>query len=268
MYVRALGLAPWLRATRSQSTAESDPVTARFGPRLSPIRSARAWAGTSTASSIDAGRLFSPIAAIAPAAAVCQRSNELTRFSGPCHQRPIAPTATASTKSPPIMRGSTAAYRRARVVRASSTTTIPTTSTGSAGEASASTSTVETATPARPRPMCALRALGRLRGRPAERAPEREGHEQRRDDDRSDRGGPHAGEERQPRNVLVMQHDQVRQVRPRQEERRRVRHEDGAVEERRLVDPAVPREMQQHRRQEEDGRVEVEHRRHERDEPE
>ena len=86
--VRTLGLAPWLRATRSQRTAESEPVTARFGPRLSPIRRAREWAGVFAESSIAAGRLLIAIAAIAPVAAVCQRSNELTRCSGPCHQRP------------------------------------------------------------------------------------------------------------------------------------------------------------------------------------
>jgi hypothetical protein len=65
--------------------------------------------------------------------------------------------------------------------------------------------------------------------------------------------------------VLVVEHDEVGQVRPRQEEGRGVRHEHDAVEERGLVEAASAGEVQNDRREEEDRGVEVEHRRDERD---
>ena len=236
--MRTLGFAPWLRATRSQRTADSEPVTARFGPRLSPIRRAREWAGAFAESSIAAGRLLRPIAAIAPVAAVCQRSNELTRCSGPCHQRPSEPTATASRKRPTSTRGSAVANTRARATCGrGARRRSPTISTGSAGDARASTSTVETADPGGAETEVRTRGLARACSAGAPSVLQNAmRQDQRRRDDRRDCGGPHAREKRRAGDALVMQHDQVRQVRSRQEERRGVRHEDRPVEERRLVD--------------------------------
>jgi len=88
------------------------------------------------------------------------------------------------------------------------------------------------------------------------------------DDDGDDRSRPHPREERGARRVLSVQRDQVRQVRPRQEQRRRVRHEHRSVQERRLVCAAHPCEVQEHRRQEDDRGVKVKDRGHHRDERE
>ena len=60
--------------------------------------------------------------------------------------------------------------------------------------------------------------------------------------------------------MLVVEHDQVGQIRSRQEERRGVGHEHGPVEVRQLVAAASPGEVEQDRRQEEDRRVEVQDR--------
>jgi hypothetical protein len=87
--------------------------------------------------------------------------------------------------------------------------------------------------------------------------------------------GGHACDRDDPRNrhprgedgtgeSLVREHDQVRQVRARQQERRGVRREDRAVEKGLFAVAPPPRGMDEHGRQEDDGRVEVEDRRHDR----
>lgn len=93
-----LGRAPFRRATWSQRIADSEPVTARFGPRSSPSRSARGCAGSRADNKTAAGRLL--IATAVPAAihAVAHRlvcasawPIEVARANAP------RPTATASS---------------------------------------------------------------------------------------------------------------------------------------------------------------------------
>ena len=82
----------------------------------------------------------------------------------------------------------------------------------------------------------------------------------------------HAGSilrrERDSRLRVAAQHEQVRQVRARKQQRRGVRHEDCAVEERALVEAAVARRVHEHRREEHHRRVQIEHGGHRRDERE
>ncbi len=80
--------------------------------------------------------------------------------------------------------------------------------------------------------------------------------------------GEHLKTERGAVDRLPPQHEQVRQVRPGQQERGGVGHEDGAVEERPLVEPTPPRGEDEDRCQEDDRRIEVEHGRDDRDESE
>lgn len=58
------GRAETSRAARHQSTAESEPLTARLGPRSRPRSRARAWAGCEEANRTAAGRLLSATAAL------------------------------------------------------------------------------------------------------------------------------------------------------------------------------------------------------------
>jgi hypothetical protein len=78
----------------------------------------------------------------------------------------------------------------------------------------------------------------------------------------------HLEPERGAADRFPAQHEQVRQVRPGQQQRGGVGHEDRAVEERPLVEPPPPRREHEDRRQEDDRRVEVEQRRYDRDEAE
>ena len=67
---RAEGCAPTDRADCHHSSADSEPVTARLGPTLSPIRRLRACAGAREPSSTAAGRLLTNTEASAPMAAL------------------------------------------------------------------------------------------------------------------------------------------------------------------------------------------------------
>jgi hypothetical protein len=58
------------------------------------------------------------------------------------------------------------------------------------------------------------------------------------------------------------EHEQVGEVRAREQQRGGVGHEDRAVEERAFVEIAMARGVHEHRSQEDDGRVEVEQGRH------
>ncbi len=145
---------------------------------------------------------------------------------------------------------------------------MPTMSTGNAGDARASTRSVETADSAGAETEVRGHGLGCLPGGSTEGAPERDRQDQRRRHDRSDCGRPHVCEKGGAGDALVMQHDQIREVRSGQEEGCGIRHEHGPVEERCFVDSTVPREMQKDRSEKEDRGVEVEHRGDDRDEPE
>jgi hypothetical protein len=59
--------------------------------------------------------------------------------------------------------------------------------------------------------------------------------------------------------MLVREHDQVREVRPGEEERRGVRHEHRAVEERPLAEEPPPRRVEEDGRHEDHRGVEVQH---------
>ena len=67
----------------------------------------------------------------------------------------------------------------------------------------------------------------------------------------------HVAREGRPRERLVREHDQVRQVRARQQQRGAVRHEQRAVEERPLVALTLSGRVQDDRRDEDDGGVQV-----------
>ena len=81
-------------------------------------------------------------------------------------------------------------------------------------------------------------------------------------------GGKHPHGEGCTVDRVVSEHEQVGQVRAGQQERGGVGHEDRAVEERSLVKLAPARGVHQHRRQEHDRGVQVEHRGHDGDEGE
>jgi hypothetical protein len=77
-----------------------------------------------------------------------------------------------------------------------------------------------------------------------------------------DRDGPRRREPRSERpsgHMLVREHDQVREVRPGEEERRGVRHEHRAVEERPLAEEPPPRRVEEDGRHEDHRGVEVQH---------
>ena len=74
-YVAIETSAPSARPTRSQSTAASDPVTAAFGPRSSPISSAAGCAGGCAENSTAAGRLLRRSERAAAVAAVDHHSS-------------------------------------------------------------------------------------------------------------------------------------------------------------------------------------------------
>ena len=76
----------------------------------------------------------------------------------------------------------------------------------------------------------------------------------------SDPRRQHSCSEEMAWDVLARQHDQVGEVRARQEQRRGVRDEDGAVEKWFLVEAAMSRSVNENRRQEDHCRVEVEYR--------
>jgi hypothetical protein len=86
-YPQSEGWAPTPWAAWSHSTAESEPVNTRLGPRSSPSRSATGcvagWAENSTA----AGKLFTSTEAIAPMPTVAQTPDESSKRAGPCHSR-------------------------------------------------------------------------------------------------------------------------------------------------------------------------------------
>ncbi len=65
--------------------------------------------------------------------------------------------------------------------------------------------------------------------------------------------------ERDAADGIVCEHDQVREVRARQQERGRVRHEDRAVEKGVVAEAAAARRMEQDGRHEDDGRIEIQH---------
>src|SRR5581483_802778 len=146
------GCAPTVRAARHQISADSEPVTARLGPRLSPSSSARAWAGCREPRSTAAGRLLTATAAPAPSAAVATAPAWAIRCAGPAHDRASAPRATAIPKTPARERGSTASQTSrgaaARRHTAMAATTAPTATTPGAGEPAASISTTAAATAA------------------------------------------------------------------------------------------------------------------------
>ena len=68
-----LGRAPFRRATWSQKIADSEPVTARFGPRSSPSSSARGCAGSRADSTDRRRQVVDAIAVPAASHAVAQR---------------------------------------------------------------------------------------------------------------------------------------------------------------------------------------------------
>src|SRR5205085_2913454 len=100
-------------------------------------------------------------------------------------------------------------------------------------------------------------ALDRRRQRRVQPAAEDDGEERDRHRDRDDPRGPQARRERRPGHVVVREHDDVREIRAGEEERRGVGHEHRAVEKRLLAQAAVPRRVQEHGREEDDRRVEV-----------
>jgi hypothetical protein len=103
------------------------------------------------------------------------------------------------------------------------------------------------------------RPLAEAVGRDEHGGGDRAGREPRRE---------HLETERGAADRLPPQDEQVRQVRSRQKKRGGVRHKDGAVEERPLVDPPAACREDEDRRQEDDRRVEVEHGGDDRDEAE
>ena len=89
----------------------------------------------------------------------------------------------------------------------------------------------------------------------------------RTDDDGRDRGGGetrehHVVEEGATGEMEMAEHDQVRQVRPREQERARIGEKQAAVHQRCLPLAAAAGGVDEHRGQEGDGRVEVEQGRH------
>jgi hypothetical protein len=72
-----------------------------------------------------------------------------------------------------------------------------------------------------------------------------------------DPGRQHLRGERAPAGVGIGEDQKVGEVRTGKQQRRRVRHEDGAVEKRRLVDPPVASGVEKDRRQEHHRGVEV-----------
>src|SRR5581483_10623270 len=71
-------------------------------------------------------------------------------------------------------------------------------------------------------------------------AAERNRDERNRHRDRDEPGRPEPRGERGARHMILREDDEVGEVRSRKQQRRRVRHEDGAVEEGRLAEPAMP----------------------------
>src|SRR5579862_9726115 len=164
-----LGRAPFRRATWSQKMADSEPVTARFGPRSSPSSRARGCAGSRADSSTAAGRLLIAIAVPAAIHAVAQRPVcasavpiDVARASVP------RPTATASSAA--SNNGLAASTARRTPSRPATAAASPSPSTGTAGRASTSTSTAAAAiatapTPGRNGTRSTTRATGRDRSR-------------------------------------------------------------------------------------------------------
>ena len=91
VYVAIEGRAPTERAACSQRTAESEPVTARLGPRSSPSSSANGCVGVLPVSRTVAGRLFKRSNAAAPIPATAQTSLESSSLAGPCQRRANVP---------------------------------------------------------------------------------------------------------------------------------------------------------------------------------
>jgi hypothetical protein len=97
---------------------------------------------------------------------------------------------------------------------------------------------------------------------------EREHEERSRDRAGGDPGRQHSCREGDAALRVGAEDEQVGQVGAGEEEQGRVGHEHRAVQERPLVQPAPPRCVHEHRRQEDDRRIEVEHRGHRRHETE
>jgi hypothetical protein len=98
--------------------------------------------------------------------------------------------------------------------------------------------------------------------------PDRDGAERRGHGARGEPRRQHPRAELDAAHQFPPDDELVGEVRARQQQRGCVRHEDRAVQERALVQPATPGRVDEHRREEHDGRVEVQHRRHRRDERE
>ncbi|HXY81891.1 MAG TPA: hypothetical protein VEH55_11025 [Gaiellaceae bacterium] len=95
--------------------------------------------------------------------------------------------------------------------------------------------------------------------------------------ERDEAGGERAGDDPRGQHRLSeagasdrvgLEHEEVREVRPRKQHRRGVRHEHRAVHERPLVEPPAAGRVHEHRCEKDDGSVEIEHGRHTRDERE
>src|ERR1700722_2773379 len=144
------GVDPADRAVRSHRNQASEPVTKRFGPRLSPTRSAYGRGGTRAANSDAAGRLLTTTLAPAAMIAVSPALACANRRAGADQLRPTVPRASATANSPTrTARPRTSNGRPGRELRRSrrlAAATMPTTATGSDGDRRTKTSTVTATT--------------------------------------------------------------------------------------------------------------------------
>jgi hypothetical protein len=111
------GVAPMVPAARYQISAESEPVTARLGPRFNPISSTRGWVTPRAASSAAAGKLLTATDASAPTAALSGALACWTNCAGLFQERASAPRATATPKTPSRDKGPTASQTARREIR-------------------------------------------------------------------------------------------------------------------------------------------------------
>ena len=260
------GRAPAVRAARNHRNQAREPVTNRFGPRLSPTSIAKGWAGTRAAKSDAAGRLLSSTDETAATTAVPHRSRCDINVAGPDHTRPRVPSATATPNSPTSTgTPNTSTTRRgcsARAARRTPTTATPTAATGMAGLCRTTTSTA--AASDRDQTESQRRPAGRgwildanPQGSVLDHGDHGCGHDQG-----GQRGGPGVGEELAPVEVEVTNHDQVGQVGAGQEQRPGVGEKKTPVEQRRLALAPAAGGVDQDRGEEGHRSVEVQHRSH------
>src|SRR5262245_7702847 len=146
------GRLPTRRADWSQSTADRDPVTARFGPRLRPRRRPSGDATGRVLSRTAAGRLLSVTAATAPTAAAAGWDAVATSRPGAVQTAASVPRAALMPKRPRRAAGFRASRTSRRPGRRAVTAAAPSRRTGRAGAGRAITpaaAAIVTATPKR-----------------------------------------------------------------------------------------------------------------------